>query len=112
MGEEVLAIDVDPEKLARSCGHSLLGDAESGALLTEAGLDRAKLLVSTLHIELTNDLLAYHGRRAGVPCCIHAVDLTALDNLLDMEVKYLIAPKADGIKRLKRELQRLGFLPS
>ena len=112
MGEKVLAIDVDPEKLKRSSGSSLLGDAESGALLTDAGLERAKLLVSTLHIELTNDLLAYRCRRAGVPCSIHAVDLNSLDNLLEMDVKHLIAPKADGIKLQKRELQRLGFLPS
>ncbi len=111
-GEEVLAIDVDPEKLARFSGPTLLGDAESAALLQDAGLEKAKLLISTLHIEPTNDLLAYRCRHAGVPCSIHAVDLTALDNLLDMDVKYLIVPKADGIKRQNVELKRRGFLPS
>lgn len=111
LGEEVLAIDVDPRKLERVPGRSLLGDAESPALLRDAALDKAKLLVSTLHIELTNDLLAYRCRRAGVPCSIHAVDLTALDALLEMDVKYLMVPKADGIKRQNRELKRLGFLP-
>ena len=109
-GEEVLAIDLDPGKLKRANVRTLLGDAESGALLQDAGLEQAKLLISTLHIEPTNDLLAFRCRHAGVPCSVHAVDLTALDNLLEMDVKYLIVPKADGNKFQNQELQRLGFL--
>lgn len=108
-GEEVLAIDIDPGKLKGVSVRTLLGDAESAALLQEAELAKAKLLISTLHIEPTNDLLAFRCRQAGVPCSIHAVDLTALDNLLEMNVKYLIVPKADGMKRQNEEIERLGF---
>ncbi|NNM30350.1 MAG: portal protein, partial [Akkermansiaceae bacterium] len=109
-GEMVLAVDVDPGKLRRVKVPGLLGDAESAALLREACLRDAKLLVSALHIEPTNDLLAYRCRRAGVPCSIHAANLTALDNLLEMDVKYLIVPKADGTKLQQKELERLGIL--
>ncbi|NIP92082.1 MAG: hypothetical protein GWO24_00815 [Akkermansiaceae bacterium] len=109
-GEEVLAIDVDPGKLRRVRVRTLLGDAESAALLQDAGLEKAKLLVSTLHIEPANDLLAFRCRHAGVPCSIHVVDLTAVDNLLEMDVRYLIAPKADGIRFQNKALQSLGFL--
>lgn len=111
-GEEVLAVDVDPAKLKRVKVRTLLGDAESAALLQDASLDAAKLLVSTLHIESTNNLLAFRCRQAGVPCSIHAVDLSAVDNLLAMEVRYLIVPKADGLKYQNRELERLGILKS
>ena len=97
-------------KLARAECAVLPGDAESAALLAEACLERAKLLVSTLHIETTNDLLAFRCRQAGIPCAIHAVDLSALDNLLEMNVEFLIVPKADGIKRQTVELEGRGFL--
>ncbi len=111
-GEAVLAVDVDPGKLAHVPCRTMLGDAESNALLEDAGLVRARLLVSTLHIGPTNDLLAFRCRQAGVACAIHAVDLTALDNLLEMDVAYLIVPKADGIRSQNRELRRLGILDS
>ena len=47
-----------------------------------------------------------------MPCSIHAVDLSAVDNLLDMDVKHLIVPKADGVKLQNRELSSMGFLES
>ncbi len=111
-GHEVLAIDLDPRKLEKVGVKTLLGDAESAALLQDGSLENAKLLVSTLHIEATNDLLAFRCRQAGVPCSIHAFDLTALENLLQMDVAYLIVPKADGIMLQNQELERLGFLKS
>ena len=39
-------------------------------------------------------------------------DESALDNLLDMNVAYLIAPKADGMRRQTVELERRGYLGS
>lgn len=110
LGEEVVAIDVDPRKLAAVSVRTLLGDAETGEVLREAGFERAKLLVSTLHIEPTNDLLAYRCHRAGIQCSINAFDLSSLDNLLEMNVRYLIVPKVDGVKQQNVELKRLGFL--
>ena len=80
--------------------------------MEEAGLGNAKLLISTLHIELTNDLLAFHCKRAGVRSAIHAVDLSTVDNLLAMDVEYVMAPKLDGMKRQAEELQRRGIIGS
>jgi hypothetical protein len=88
----------------------MLGDVESFSVLEEADLSAAKLLVSALRIEPTNDLLAYRCKQAAVPCSIHAVDLSATDNLLEMDVKYLMIPKVDGIKLQNRELQARGLL--
>lgn len=109
-GVPVVAIDRDPSKLARVSCRTVLGDGKSRATLQEAGLEHSRLLVSTLHIESANDLIAYEAHRAGVRSAIHAVDLKATDHLLEMDVSYFIVPKADGLKRQNTELERLGFL--
>ncbi|MCS1407831.1 MAG: Glutathione-regulated potassium-efflux system protein KefC [Verrucomicrobia subdivision 3 bacterium] len=109
-GETVLAIDTNPQRLAPLKCRTLVGNAEDWALLEEANLPQAKLLVSALHIEDTNDLLAYRCRQLQIPCAIHAVDLEETDNLLEMDATYLMIPKVDGIKLQNQQLGKLGFL--
>ncbi len=109
-GEIVAAADTDPVKLRDLPCIKVLGDAESPAVLREAGLGTARLLVSTLHIESTNDLLAYRCRVAGVPAAIHAVNLREVTHLLDMEVAYMMSPKVDGIQLQNAELLRRGMI--
>lgn len=109
-GEQVLALDTDPHKLDGLPCETMLGDVEYFSVLEEAELSHARLLVSALRIEPTNDLLAYRCKQAGVPCSIQVVDLGLTDNLLEMDVKYLMIPKVDGIKLQNRELQERGLL--
>ena len=109
-GETVVAADTDPLKLQDLPCIKILGDAGSPAVLREAGLETAKLLVSTMHIESTNDLLAFRCRVAGVPAAIHAVNLREVTNLLDMEVAYMMSPKVDGIQLQNAELSRRGII--
>jgi Kef-type K+ transport system membrane component KefB len=110
-GERVLAIDTDPHKLAGLDCDILLGDAGDPSVLEEAGLSGARLLVSALTIEETNDLLAYRCREAGVPCAVNVMDLSATENLLAMDVCFMLVPKVDGVGAQSRELQKLGVLP-
>lgn len=110
-GETVLAVDTDPEKISQLPCRSFHGDVQSFAALEDIGLPEAKLLVSCLQIEDTNNLLAYRCRCCGVPCSIHAIDLSMIDNLLDMEPTYLMLPKVDGIKLQNRKLKEMGLLP-
>lgn len=110
-GEDVLAIDTDPNKLRDLPGRTLLGSVEYLAVLEEAELAHAKLLVSALQIEDANDLLAFRCREAGVKCSILGVDLSVVDDLLEMDVAYLMIPKVDGIKRQQETLQAMGLLP-
>ncbi len=109
-GERVLAVDTDPGKLVDLPCDTMIGDAEAWAVLEEASLDHARLLVSTLHIEPTNDLLAFRCHQAGVPAAIHAVDLNYIHHLLDMDVAHLMVPKVDGVKRQRRHLREAGIL--
>lgn len=109
-GETVIAIDTDPHKLRGLPCETLLGNVEYASVLDEVNLKEAKLLVSALRIEPTNDLLAYRAKQAGVPSSIQAVDLENTDNLLEMDVKFLMIPKVDGIKLQTHELQQRGLI--
>ncbi len=109
-GEEVLAVDTDPVKLEGLPGRALLGSVDYLSVLQEAGYEKAKLIVSALQIEETNDLLAYRGKIVGVPCAIHVVDLSVVDNLLQLEVDYLMVSKVDGVKAQLRTLMELNVL--
>jgi Trk K+ transport system NAD-binding subunit len=108
----VLAVDTDPHKLEGLPAHTLLGSVEYLSVLQEAGLERAKLLVSALRIEDANDLLAYRCQLAGVHSAIHVVDMSVVDNLLELGADYLMIPKVDGVKAQGRMLREIGILKS
>jgi Kef-type K+ transport system membrane component KefB len=103
-GEQVLAIDTDPAKLADLPGDCMLGNVDYRAVRDEAGLPAAKLAVSALQIEATNLLFAYHCRQLGVPCAIHAFDVSLMEELVDVGADYLITPKIDGALAQRRHL--------
>jgi Kef-type K+ transport system membrane component KefB len=109
-GEEVLAIDTDPLKLEGLPGNLLMGSVGYLSVLQEAGFSNAKLIVSALQIEETNDLLAYRAKSVGVPCAIHVIDLSVVENLLDLDADYLMVSKADGVKAQLRKLREMGVL--
>lgn len=111
-GLEVVAVDTDPSKLRGLPCETILGNAEFLDVLLEAGLPRARLLVSAIQIEEANDLLAYRCRAYGVPCAIHAVDLSVVDNLMDLGTRYLMLPKVDGVKAQAVALRTMGVLKS
>jgi len=104
-GETVVAVDTDPEKLAALSVATVHGNAVHEVVREEAHLETAKLLVSALSIEGTNNLLAYHAQRAGVPCSIHAFDRTSEDSLRRLGVDHLLRSKHEGARRLLHELQ-------
>lgn len=109
---KVLAIDVDPAKLADMDCETLVGNVEFLTVLEEAGFPRAKLLVSALQIEDTNHWLAYQCKTQGIPCAMHAFDLSIIEDLVELDVNYLMYPRAEGLKYLNAELRRMGVLPS
>lgn len=112
LGDQVLAVDTDVKKLEGLPCPILLGNFESANVQEEAGLAHAKLLVSALHIEEANDLMAFRCHQLGIPCAIHVVDLSATENLLEMDATYLMIPKVDGVKLQNEVLRKMGFLQS
>ena len=109
-GEPVVAIDTDPGKLKGLSCDCLLGDASYVSVLDDADFKSAKLLVSAVQIENVNDQLAFRCRAAGLPSAIHAIDLSVMDNLLEMDATFLMLPKVDGVKLQNKILREKGYL--
>jgi Kef-type K+ transport system membrane component KefB len=109
-GETVLAVDTDPRKLRGLPSRTLLGNVEYPSVLEEAGLEDAKLLVSALQIEATNNLLAYRTRDAGVPAAIHAFDQSVVPTLERLGTEHLIRSKNLGVRRIAEQLREMGVL--
>ncbi len=106
-GETVLAIDTDSSKLEGLPCKTMLGNAVYKSVLDAANLGKAKLLISTLHIDDTNRLLAYRGKTEGVPTAIHAFDDSVVAALEELEVRRLIEPRRDGVEREWRSLSEV-----
>jgi len=109
-GQAVLAIDTDPQKLRDLPCRRMQGSAEHMSVLEEAGLARAKMLISALQIEDANILLAWQAQRHGLPSAIHAFDAFVVEELERIGVDYLLDSKACGAQRLQQALSAAGVL--
>ena len=109
-GEHVLALDTDARKLAGLPCDVLVGNAESSRVLEEADLPTAKLVVTTLQIEDSNNLVAYWARRYGVPASVHAFDPSLTDELLQLGAAHLMISKHDGIRQVAGALREQGVI--
>jgi Kef-type K+ transport system membrane component KefB len=110
-GERVLAIDTDPNKLeGLGAADTVIGSVEYETVIEELGMHRAKLVVSALQIEDVNHLLAYRCRNFGVPCAIHAFDVSVVDDLLDLDTAYLLMPNVDGVIEQREIMEREGIV--
>jgi len=107
-GYQVLAVDTDPSKLEGLPCETLLGNAEYAAVMDEADLANARLLVSALHIEEVNRLLAYRAAEEGVPSAINAFDLHGVAALERLSVDHLIDTQQVGVDRIVAELGERG----
>jgi len=110
-GQQVVAVDTDPQKLKALPCLTEIGNVNYSSVLDHLCLHKARLVVSALRIDATNDLLAYRCRAADVPCAIHVHDLREMDLLLEIGTKYLMLPKVDGVKLQNQILRERELLP-
>lgn len=109
-GHTVVAVDTDRGKLQEAGQPAVHGDAMNEEVRHDAGVPRAKLLISTLQIEETNNLLSVVARKHNIPCSIHAFDPSTIEDLESLDVDYLIRSKRDGINRIREHLQSTNAL--
>ena len=110
-GETVVAVDTDPQKLRGLTGATtMIGNVEYHSVVEEIGLPRARMVVSALQIEDANNLLAYRCRSLGVPCAVHAFDDSVVEDLLDLNVSYLMMPAINGAVAERRLMREQGLL--
>ncbi len=110
-GCQVLAIDTDPEKLKGLSCETMIGNIEYESVQDDSDLPNARLLVSALQIEDTNNLLAYQCRECNVPCAIHGFDLSVIDDLVELKTDFLLTPGIDGAVEQLKILKEKGFVP-
>jgi Kef-type K+ transport system membrane component KefB len=107
-GEDVLAIDTDPRKLADMPCKTMTGDVEYPSTLEEAGLPEAKLAISALRIETTNKYFTFMCRHYGVPAAVYALDRAMLEQLQGLGAACLVESKRESGERIIDELRALG----
>lgn len=100
-GHRVVAVDTDPEKLTGIPADTILGSVEYLNVLEEAQFRSARLVISALQIEETNNLIAYQCTQAGVACAIHAFDASMHRELRALGVAYLIDSKRAGMQLMR-----------
>lgn len=110
LGERVLAVDTDPQKLEGVPALTLSGDVTLASVFEEAGIPRAKLVASALQIEDVNSLVTYRCNRIGVPVSVHAFDPSLIDELLEIGADHLMVSKHDGIRLVEDGFRRLGVI--
>ncbi len=109
-GYEVLAVDTDPGKLSQLPCQTEIGNVEYTNVQEDIHLDRARLVVSALQIEDTNNLLAYRCQQLDIPCAIHAFDTSLINDLIDLDVDFLLTPKIDGAVQQLEALREEGVI--
>ena len=109
-GEQVVAVDSDPLKLAGLPARTVFGNADSVVVLRRAGIERARLVVAAPQIEDVNALIAHRCHLMRVPVSVHAFDPSMVDELLEIGADHLMVPKLDGVPLVERELRRLGVM--
>lgn len=111
-GESVVAIDTDPRKLLGLPCRRLTGNIDHPAVMEEAGLERAKLVVSALQIEDANLLLTYRCKQLGVPIAVHGFDRSVIESLSRAGPDYLINSRSRGAAHILSELVKTGLIAS
>jgi Kef-type K+ transport system membrane component KefB len=107
-GETVLAIDTDARKLRGLPCRTMLGNIEYESVMEDAALANAKLAISALQIEDTNNLFAWHCKEFGVPVAIHAFDRSVVPMLRELGVDFVIDSKALGGVRAATIVEEQG----
>lgn len=104
---DVLAIDTDPHKLADLPCRTMMGNVDYLSVLQDAGLPRAKLAITALKIEDTNNLFIFRCKQMGVPVAVHAFDRSVVPTLEHLGATYLIDSKTAADRHLEILLRQM-----
>lgn len=113
MKKRFLVVDYDPEvieTLDRKKLNYLYGDATDIELLEEAGIDRSKLIVSTIDDHATNLFLAklIEKRNPDAAVICHADNIREATELYDAGASYVMIPHHIGSEKMSAFIKRAG----
>jgi len=119
LGKRFVVIDYDPEvmdTLEHSKIDYLYGDATDVELLEEAGLEKAKLVVSTITDHETNTFLVKWLDKVNPDCVVltHAESVPEAEELYELGASYVMMPHYIGSEKIgafirKSELKKSEF---
>jgi Kef-type K+ transport system membrane component KefB len=114
MHKPFVVIDYDPEvieTLEQHKIHYLYGDATDLELLDEAGIDKAKLIVSTMTDHATNMFLVHHlsqhNPQATIVC--HSDSVSEATELYEQGATYVMLPHYIGSEKMGSFIRRNGL---
>lgn len=113
MNKKFLVIDYDPEVieiLQNQKVDYLYGDAKDMELLNEAGIEKCKMVVSTINDHQTNVFLANLMAQVNSSALIisHANNINEATELYDLGVGYVMIPHHVGSERMSALIKRTG----
>ncbi|MCS6985379.1 MAG: cation:proton antiporter [Leptospiraceae bacterium] len=100
--EKVIAIDMNPHRLQNLKTATVLGNIEHPSTIEESYFRQAKLVISALSSEETNNFLAFLCQRYHIPFVAHARDPSMKDGLMATNTRYIISPKEDVIEHFRQ----------
>ncbi|OGL30419.1 hypothetical protein A3F37_00905 [Candidatus Saccharibacteria bacterium RIFCSPHIGHO2_12_FULL_41_12] len=117
LNKKYIVIDYDPEVIEmlehRKIDY-LYGDATDLELLKEAGIEKSKLIVSTMTDHLTNVFLIKHLEKinpSAVVLC-HADSVAEAGELYEMGASYVMMPHYIGSEKISTFIKRSGLKKS
>ena len=113
MGKKFLVVDYDPdviEILQNQKVDSLYGDAKDMELLQEAGIEKSKMVVSTINDHETNVFLANLVNKVNPDALViaHANNIKEATELYDLGVGYVMIPHHVGTEKMSGLIRRTG----
>ncbi len=111
MKKKFLVIDYDPEVieiLENQKVDYLYGDATDPELLAEAGIDKAKMIVSTIKDHVANLSIVNHIEKINPKALVicHADNIQQATELYDLGVSYVMIPHHVGSERMSALIRR------
>ena len=113
MGKKFLVIDYDPEVidiLENQKINYLYGDATDAELLQEAGIDKSKMIVSTINDHQTNKFVITTVLQINPNALIicHADNIEEATELYDLGVSYVMIPHHIGSEKMTAFIKKSG----
>ncbi len=113
MGKKFLVIDYDPEVIEILQNQKidyLYGDAKDIELLQEAGIEKSKMIVSTINDHETNIFITNLVNQINPDALVisHANNIKEATELYDLGVAYVMIPHHVGTERMSALIKRTG----
>lgn len=105
--KNVVAVDMNPHHLHGLPCKTIVANIEDPNSLDEIKFRQAKLVISALSSEETNNFLAFLAKKYNIPFAAHARDPSMKDGLIFGGSAFIISPKEAVVEEFQKLIKRL-----